>query len=159
MYLLAVDGDGFGVEIHFDLAGLDHRLGVSLGATDDGMDTRDQLLPVKGLGHVVVGAEAKGFQLIFHVIVAGKKHDRRLDFGYPQLPQDLVTVYVGKVDVEQYQVVVVDLCQIDAFFAHIGRVYIEICDPQHHLDSLRRDGVIFYKQDSHCVSFRCFSSR
>jgi hypothetical protein len=55
----AVDLDRLGVEIDDEIAGVDDRLGVALGAAHDRVDARDQLVLVERLGHVVVGAEAE----------------------------------------------------------------------------------------------------
>jgi hypothetical protein len=56
---LAADFDRLGVEIDDEIAGLDDRLGVTLGTADDRVDAGDQLVLVEGLGHVVVGADAE----------------------------------------------------------------------------------------------------
>ena len=64
MHARAFDLNYFGVEVDDEIAGLDHGLGMTLGAADDGVDARDQLVLVKGLGHVVVGAEAKPPDLV-----------------------------------------------------------------------------------------------
>ena len=58
MDALAADFDGLGVEVDDELAGLDDRLGVTLGAAHDRVDAGDQFVLVEGLGHVIVGAEA-----------------------------------------------------------------------------------------------------
>ena len=63
MHARGVDLDRLGVEIDDQIAGLDHRLGVTLGAPDDGVDARHQLVLVERLGHVVVGAEAEPLTL------------------------------------------------------------------------------------------------
>jgi len=57
--------DRLGVEIHHQFAGLNDRLGVALGATDDGVDARDKLVLVKGLGKVVVSADPEALDLVF----------------------------------------------------------------------------------------------
>src|SRR6202166_1563543 len=57
MHALAADLDRLGVEIDHEIAGLDHRLGMALGAAHDRMDARNQLVLVEGFGHVVVGAD------------------------------------------------------------------------------------------------------
>jgi hypothetical protein len=56
---------GLGVEIDREVAGLDHRLGMALGAAHDGVDARDQFVLVERLGHVVVGTEAQAAQWLF----------------------------------------------------------------------------------------------
>ena len=59
----AADFDSLGVEIDDEVAGLDDRLRMALGAAHDGVDARDQLVLVERLGHVVVGAEAEAATL------------------------------------------------------------------------------------------------
>jgi hypothetical protein len=55
----AIDFDRLGVEIDHEIAGIDDRLGVALGAAHDRVDAGDQFVLVERLGHVVVGAEAE----------------------------------------------------------------------------------------------------
>ena len=59
MHAGAVDLDRLGIEIDDEVAGLDDRLGMALGAPHDGVDARHQFVLVERLGHVVVGAEAE----------------------------------------------------------------------------------------------------
>ncbi len=59
----AVDLDGLGVEVDRQLAGADDGLAVTLGAADDRVGARDQLLAVERLGDVIVGAEAQSADL------------------------------------------------------------------------------------------------
>jgi hypothetical protein len=64
MHALAAHFHHLGVEVDYEISGLDDGLGVALGAAHDGMDARHQLVLVEWLGHVVVGAEAETFDLI-----------------------------------------------------------------------------------------------
>jgi hypothetical protein len=105
------DLDRLGVEVDDDPPCADHRLRMALGPADDRVDARDQLLPVEGLGHVVVGAKPK--PLSFDSVLSSPDEDGRLDLGEAQLAQHLVPVHVGKVQVQQDQVVVVELGEID----------------------------------------------
>ena len=98
-----------GVEIDDEVAGLDHRLGMALGAAHDRVDAGDQLVLVERLGHVVVGAEAETLHLVLDAGEAGQDQDRRLDLGNAQRPQDLVAGHVRQVQVEEDDVVVVEL--------------------------------------------------
>ena len=139
----------FGVEVDGELAGGDHRLGVALGAAHDRVDARDQLLAVEGLGHVVVGAEAEALELALGVVGAGEDQDRGLDLGEAELAQHVVPVHVRQVEVEQDQVVVVELGEIDAFLAEVGRIDVQIGVLQHQLDALRRRRIVFDQKNSH----------
>jgi hypothetical protein len=80
----AVHLDRLGVEVDDQVAGLDHRLGVSLGAAHDGVDARHQLVLVERLGHVVVGAEAETLDLVLDARESRQDQDRRFDLGNPQ---------------------------------------------------------------------------
>ena len=81
VHALAADLHGLGVEIDHEVAGIDDRLRVALGAANDGVDAGDQLVLVERLGHVVVGAEAEAFDLVLDAGEAGEDQDRRLNFG------------------------------------------------------------------------------
>ena len=68
----ALDIDGTGVEIDDQLAGADNTVRMALAATDNGMDTGDQLAAVERLGQIIVGAEAKAFDLVIQLRQAGQ---------------------------------------------------------------------------------------
>ena len=63
--------------------------------------------------------------------------------------QDLVARHVGQVQVEQDDVVVVELAEIDAFFAEIRRVDVETLGFEHQLDRLRGGAIVFNQQNAH----------
>ncbi len=75
MHALAIDLHRLGVELNAQITGLDDRLGVPLGAADDGVDARDELVLMERLRHVVVGAEAEATHL---VLDAGKPERMRI---------------------------------------------------------------------------------
>ena len=143
VHALAADFDRLGVEIDDQVAGVDDRLGVALGAADDRVDARDQLVLVERLGHVVVGAEAEALDLVLDAGEAGEDQDRRLDLRDPQRAQHLEARHVGQVQVEQDDVVIVELAEIDAFFAEIGGVDVEALGFEHQLDGLSGRAVVF----------------
>jgi hypothetical protein len=64
VHALAADFDGLGVEVDDEIAGLDDRLGVTLGTAHDRMDAGNQFVLVERLGHVVIGADAEALDLI-----------------------------------------------------------------------------------------------
>ena len=84
MDALGTDLDGLGIEVDDEFAGLDDRLGVPFGAAHDGMDARHQLVLMERLGHVVVGAEAKPFDLVLDAGEPGQDQDRGFDLGNAQ---------------------------------------------------------------------------
>ncbi len=143
VHALAADFDRLGVEVDDEVAGVDDRLGVALGAAHDGVDARDQLVLVEWLGHVVVGAEAEAFDLVLDAGEAGEDQDRRLHLGDAQGPQNLEARHVGKVQVQEDDVVVVELAEIDAFFPQIGGVDVETLGFEHQLDRLSGRAVVF----------------
>ena len=63
--------------------------------------------------------------------------------------QHLVARHVGQVQVEQDDVVIVELAEVDAFFAEIGRVDVEALGLEHQLDALRRRAIVLDQQYPH----------
>jgi len=146
---LAADLDRLGVEIDHEIAGLDHRLGVALGAAHDRMDARDQFVLVEGLGHVVVGADAETLDLVLDAGEAGEDQNGCFDFRDPKLLEHVVAGHVGQIEVEQDDVVVVEFSEIDAFFPEVRRIDVETLGFEHQFDRLRDGAVIFYQQNAH----------
>src|SRR5262249_44843409 len=101
MHARAVHFHGLGIEIDHEIAGLDHRLGVALGAPHDGVDSRHQLVLVERLGHVVVGAEAEAAHLVLDAGEPGEDQNGRLHFGDAQGAQHLEAGHVRQIQVEQ----------------------------------------------------------
>ena len=64
MHARAVDFDRLLIEVDGEVAGDDDRLGVALGAADDGVNAGDEFVLVERLGQVVVGAEAEALDLV-----------------------------------------------------------------------------------------------
>jgi hypothetical protein len=123
---LAIDFDGLGVEV--DCAWpLERRTMAWMRATSSSL--------VEGLGHVVVGAEAEAADLVLDSGDAGEDQDRRLHLGDAQLAQHVIAVHVGQVQVEQDDVVIVELAQIEAFLAEVGRIDVETFGLEHQLDA------------------------
>src|SRR5690606_748829 len=57
---------------------------------------------------------------------------------------------VGQIEVEQDDVVIIQLAQIEAFLAQIGRVDVEALAGQHQLDGLGRGRLVLDQQHAHC---------
>src|SRR5579864_3428161 len=149
MHALASDLDRLGVEIDHKIAGLDHRLGVTLRAAHDGVDARNQLVLVEGFGHIVIGADAETLDLVLDAGEAGEDQNGCFDFRHAQLLEHVIAGHVGQIEVEQDDVVVVKLSEIDAFFAEIGRIDVKALGFQYQFDRLRDGAVIFYQQYAH----------
>src|SRR5262249_5086716 len=94
MQRLALDLDHARVEIDRELAGLDDRVGVALGAAHDRLDAGDQLALIERLGEIVVGTEAEPLDLVVQLGEAGQDQDRRVDARRTQPAQHLVGVDV-----------------------------------------------------------------
>src|ERR1700720_441885 len=122
---------------------------MSLGSSHDGVDARYQLVLVERLGHVVVGAEAGTFDFVLDTGEAGEDQDRRPHLRDAQLAQHVEARHIRKVQIEEDDVVVVDLAEIDAFLAEIGRINIEALGLQHQLDRLRGGAIVFNQQYAH----------
>ena len=66
--------------------------------------------------------------------------------------QNFIARHVGQVEVEQYDVVVIELAEVHAFLAEIGGVDVEAFGLQHQLDTLGRCGIVLDQQYSHLES-------
>jgi hypothetical protein len=149
VHALAADFHRLGVEVDDEIAGLDHRLGVTLRAAHDRVDAGDQLILVEGFGHVVVGADAEALDLVLDAGEAGEDQNGCLDLRDAQLLEHVVTGHVRQVQVEKDDVVVVELAEIDAFFAKVSRVNVEAFRFEHQLDRLRGGAIVFNQQNAH----------
>ena len=72
----------------------------------------------------------------------------------PELLEHVITGHVGQVQVEQDDVVIVELAEIEALFAQIGRVDVEAFGAEHQLDALRRRRLVLNQQHPHRLSPR-----
>jgi hypothetical protein len=98
---------------------------------------------------IVVGAVAEAADLGVDVGGAGKDQDRRIHARDPQLLQHVIAVHVRQREIEDDDVIIVELAEVDAFLAEIGRVDIEPFGLEHQLDALRRGAIVLDQQDSH----------
>ena len=143
-----------GIEIDGDLARPDHRFRMALGPPDDRVDPRHQFFAVEGFRQVVVGTEAEALDLVLGIVRARQDQDRRFDARRAQLAQNLVPVHVRQIEIEYDQIVVIELGKIDAFFAHIRRVDIEIGVRQHQFDAFRCRRIILDQKYPHSFKLR-----
>jgi hypothetical protein len=119
------------------------------------MDAGDELVAVERLGDVIVGAEAKRADLGVHLADARQDQHRSADLGDPKLLQHVVAVHVRKVQIEADDVVIVELAEVQALLAQVGRIDVEAFAGQHQFDALRRRRLVFNQQHTH--EFRPFS--
>ena len=69
---LALDLNGFGIQINRDLSGPDDGLRMAFRAPHYGMDTRHQFLSLKRLGQIIIGAKPKSADFVFRIIRSGQ---------------------------------------------------------------------------------------
>jgi hypothetical protein len=65
-----------------------------------------------------------------------------------------VPVHVWEVEVQEYDVVVIELAKLGALLAQVGDVDVKALSVEHHLDALRGSAVVLDEQDSHADSLR-----
>jgi hypothetical protein len=111
----------------------------------------------KGLVDIVVGAEAERADLGVHLGNAREDQNRRLHLGDAQLLEHVIAVHVGKVEVEQDDVVIIQLAEIEAFFAEIGCIDIEAFGGEHKLNRLGRGRLVLDQQHAHGSAPYCHS--
>ena len=109
MHARAVDLGRLGVEVDYEVAGLDHRLGVAPRAAHDGKDARDQFFLVEWLGHVVVGAEAETLDLVLDSGNPGEDQGRRPHLRSAPAAQHFKARHVRQVEVEKNGAMLLDL--------------------------------------------------
>ena len=73
------------------------------------------------------------------------------DLGGAQLLEHVIAVHVGQVQVEQDDVVIIELAEIEALFAQIGRVDVEAFGAEHELDALGGRRLVFDQQHAHLL--------
>src|SRR3989344_2044756 len=147
--LAAVHRRRVGVEIDDEVARLDDRLRVPLGATHHRMDAGDEFVAVEWLGDVIVGAQAETLDLVLDAGEAGEDDDRGFDLADTQIAEDIETRHVGQIEVEQDDVVVIELAEVDAFLTEVGGVDVEALGLEHQLDGLSGRTVVFDEQNAH----------
>jgi len=64
-------------------------------------------------------------------------------------------VHIGQVEIKQDDIVVVELAQIEAFFAQIRRIDVEALSREHQLDGTCRSRLVLDQQHSHGWSPLC----
>ncbi len=94
------------------------------------------------LRHVVVGAEAETTHLVVDARQTRQYENRRSDLGDAERLQDLITAHIGKIQIEQNNIVIIKFTEIDALFPKVRRINIKSFRLQHKLDALRRGTII-----------------
>jgi predicted GTPase len=116
------------------------------------VDAGDELVLMERLGEIVVRTEAETLYLVLGTGHAGQDQDRRLDLRDAERPQNFIARHVGEVQIEKNDVVVIELAEVDALFAEIRRINVEILGFEHQLDALRSCAVVFDQKYAHVYS-------
>jgi hypothetical protein len=122
---------------------------VAPQAPPHGLDARHELVAMEGLDQVVVGAQGERLHLRIDEAGSGKHQNGRTHLGRAQRLDDVEAADVGKLKVADNHVILVELAQLDAFFAKIGRVNVERPGFEHQLDAVRHRTVVFDQKDAH----------
>ena len=80
---------------------------------------------------------------------AGEDQDRRAHARRAQAPQHLVPVNIGKHQIEENDVVIVELADLQAVLAEICRIANEVFLAEHHLDAGRGCRIVLDKKHAH----------
>ena len=97
----------------------DVEVGAGFGATQHGMNARDEFRMSEGFGDVIVAAQLQPLDLVHLKRVAGQEDGRNRDVVFPELLQQLKARLVGKVDVEEHEVGKVALQKAEGMRAKI----------------------------------------
>ena len=144
-----VDFDRAGIQVDRQTAGPDHAVGMAFAAADDGLDARDQLALVEGLGQIIVGADAQSLDLVVQLRQAGQDQDRRGDAGGTETAQNLIAVDVRQHQVQNDYVVVIQLSDLQPILTEIGGIDDEALGVQHQFNTFCDRGVVFDQQNPH----------
>ena len=137
------------LRLHGQIAAVQGWLGVAHRPTHDRVDARDELVFVERLGHVVVCAHAEPANLVLDPGKTGENEDGRFYLANPKGAQHIVARHVGKVQVQEDDVVVIYLRELDRLMAKVGDVGIETLEFQHELEALRYRAVILDDEYAH----------
>src|ERR1700737_768828 len=98
---------------------------MTFGTANNGVDTGDKFIFVEGLCEIIVRAESQALDLVVDASKARKDQDRSRDLPHAQKAQHVKSRHIGQVQIEEDNIVVVDLAEVDAFLAEIGRIDVE----------------------------------
>jgi hypothetical protein len=129
----AVHFHSLGVEIDNKISVWSADTACPLRAAHDGVDARDQFVLMERLGYVVLAPKPR--RLTFSWIPPMPERIRmgRLHIGDAQRPQNLEAGHVWKIQVEQNDDIIVELTEIDTFFAQFGGIAVDSLGFPHQL--------------------------
>src|ERR1700752_2791820 len=143
MHSYASDFDRFLIKVDDEITGDDDGLGMALRAADDRLNAGNKLILVERLGQIIIGPKSQSLDLVLDRAQSRKDKDRGLDLGNPQGAQHLIARDVRKVQIEQYDVVVVELADFRAILPEVRRIDVKIFGFQHQFNALRRRAIVF----------------
>jgi len=96
--------------------------GAGRAAPDEGAQTGEQLLQIKGLDDIIIRADVQAADAVLE-LVAGGQHEDGSFLGFAQTAQDLPAVHLGQHDIEHHAVVVIIFSVEQPRFAVGGAVH------------------------------------
>lgn len=96
------------------------------GVMYDGVDVSNYFIFVEWFGYVVIGVIIQVVDFVVDVCIVGQDQDWCIDFGDVECFENVKVWYVGQVQVEKDNVVIVQFVEIDIFFIQIGGVDVEV---------------------------------
>ena len=119
---------------------------MRLVAAQDGLDTGDQLLGIKGLLHVVVGTQLEAQHLVEDLSLGGEHDDGRIRCG-AHLPADLVAVDPRQHEVQQDEVGLIGPDRPEGGFPVAHDLRVETLLGQVEADQLSDIGIVIDDED------------
>ena len=121
-------------------------LGGRLVAPENSLHPGHQLLGVKGLDHIVVGAQLQSQNLVKNLSLGGE-HDNGYLGGGAQLPAHLVAVHAGKHQVKENEVWLKDREHLQGLLAVAYNLRLIALLGQIQGDKLRNIFVVIHNED------------
>src|SRR6267154_864760 len=150
-YRCAAHRDRLGIEVDDQTSGGDDGFGVALRSPYYRVDASDELGLMERLGDVVVGAGAERLDLGVNGHVAGEDQYGRVDLRPAQRLQNRQAVRLGRVAIEDDDVIVFGLGEVDRLFTDISRVGVEPSSLEDKLDVPNCRGVAFDEKNAHVI--------
>ena len=115
---------------------------MTFRAPDDGLDPRDQLVLLEGLGQIVIGTGPEPLDLTLRFGEAREDQHGRFDTRVAHAPQHLHPVDVGQLEIENDDVVIVELGDLKTVFAQVRRIDHHGRRFEQHFDAFCRGRLI-----------------
>ena len=125
---------------------VDHDLAL---AARDGAQACEKLLGLKGLGHVVVGAGVKAFDLVLGGVECREHEDGRRDAGMTQLVNHVVAVHAGKHYVKDDRVIETALRARETRRAVVDGLGVVFCVRQNADNGISEVSLVFDNEYVH----------